>query len=121
MSIFGRPLKKGLDYFAHSVKHTDEEKILFRKYGCNGYTLYYVLREKITENGYYYELNESKRILLCSQFHLEEAMFLDILQFAVELDLFDKTIFETYHVLTNENLQIDYIAAASRRKKLDII
>ena len=119
MSTIGRPLKKGLDYFAHSVKHTDEENILFRKYGCNGYTVYYVLREKIAENGYYYEMNESKRILLCSKYNLDETMFLEIINFAVKLKLFDKTIFETYQVLTNENLQIDYIVAASRRKKID--
>jgi len=115
----GRPNKKGLDYFAHLITHTDEENILFQQFGCTGYTVYYVMREKITENGYYYELNERKRTLLCSQFQIKESDFIKIINLAIELDLFDKTIFETYGVLTSERLQISYILAAARRKKID--
>lgn len=119
-SRVGRPIKKGLDYFAHLVKHTDEESILFKKYGCNGYAAYYVLREKITENGYFYELTDKKILLLCSDYlNIERVLFDEILQFALELGLFDKGLFEKYAVLTSERLQIDYIIAASRRKQID--
>ena len=115
----GRPNKKGLDYFAHLVRHTDEETILFQKYGCIGYAVYYILRGKIAENGYCYQLNKRKLILLCSRFQIKESVFDEILEYAIELELFDKTIYETYSVLTSIRVQVDYILAAHRRKRID--
>lgn len=117
----GRPNKKGLDYFAHLVKHSDEERILISKYGCNGYAVYYSMREKVTENGYYYELTDRKSLLICSELNIEKSLFNEIISFTIELELFDKRIFDKYKVLTSERLQIDYIIAASRRTKIDII
>ena len=117
----GRPNKKGLDYFAHLVKHSDEENIIFQQFGCIGYTVYYSIREKITENGYYYELTDRKKLLLCSQFHIEIPDFNKIISFAIDLELFDKALFEKYGVLTSERLQIDYIFSASRRTQIDFI
>ena len=117
----GRPNKKGLDYFAHSIKHSDEENIIFQQFGCIGYTVYYTLREKVTENGYYYELTERKIQLICSQFHIEIAIFNEILSFMMELELFDKVLFKKYGILTSEQLQIYYVFSASRRTKIYII
>lgn len=118
----GRPNKKGLDYFAHLVKHSDEENILFKKYGCSGYAVFYYLREKITENGYYYELTDRKILLLCSDLQIEDrTLFDEILSFIIELELFDRLLFDEYRILSSERLQLDYIIAASRRTKIDFI
>ncbi len=117
----GRPNKQGLDYFAHLVNRSDDESILINKYGAIGYAVYYLILEKITSNGYYYELNNKREMFICTTLRIEQEEFKEILNLAIELELFDKDIFTKYNVLTSEKMQQDYLYSAQRRNKIEII
>lgn len=117
----GRPNKQGLAYFAHLVNRSDEENILINTFGCLGYAVYYYILEKITGNGYYYELNKKRILLICSTLHIEQNEFEKILNYCFELDLFNQELYNEYSILTSEKVQENYLYASliSRRKQIN--
>lgn len=114
----GRPIKQGLDFFPHPTNNNDIVNALIQRFGANGYAVYYSLCEKICNNGYFYEINNSQIKLLCLKLKITENEFYNILSLAIDLDLFDKEIYSNYNILTNEKLQNDFFYATKRRKQV---
>lgn len=114
----GRPLKQELDFFPHPTNNNDIVNALIQEFGANGYAVYYSLCEKIFNNGYFYEINNSQIRLLCLKLKITENEFYNILSLAIDLDLFDKEIYSNYNILTNEKLQNDFFYATKRRKQV---
>lgn len=114
----GRPIKQELDFFPHPTNNNDIVNALVQKFGANGYAVYYSLCEKIFNNGYFYEINNSQIKLLCLKLKITEDEFYNILSLAIDLDLFDKEIYSNYNILTNEKLQNDFFYATKRRKQV---
>ena len=114
----GRPIKQELDFFPHPTNNNDIVNALIQEFGANGYAVYYSLCEKIFNNGYFYEINNSQIKLLCLKLKITENEFYNILSLAIDLDLFDKEIYSNYNILTNEKLQNDFFYATKRRKQV---
>lgn len=114
----GRPIKQELDFFPHPTNNNDIVNALVQEFGANGYAVYYSLCEKIFNNGYFYEINNSQIKLLCLKLKITEDEFYNILSLAIDLDLFDKEIYSNYNILTNEKLQNDFFYATKRRKQV---
>lgn len=114
----GRPIKQELDFFPHPTNNNDIVNALVQEFGANGYAVYYSLCEKIFNNGYFYEINNSQIKLLCLKLKITENEFYNILSLAIDLDLFDKEIYSNYNILTNEKLQNDFFYATKRRKQV---
>ena len=120
MGNVGRNGKIGLDYFSHSTKPSEEEDIIFSSQGLKGKGLYYTLREKIFENGYFFKLDNIRTQKILS-YGISKDYLNNFLQITFELEIFDKHLFEQYQILTSKQIQLDYLFACKRRKSINFI
>lgn len=112
-------MKKGLDYFPLDISFYRDYKIrkLIRRKSGQALTVYIVLLCKIYENGYYLPWDDEKSFILFEDTDIEEDIVIDIINYCVEVDLFDKQLFEQDHILTSRGVQERYLSACSMTKR----
>jgi len=116
-----RPRKTGLDYFPHDVDAIEDEKIeaLRALYGNDGYAFYFILLERIYRSNNA-ELNVSKKAILAAlvkKIGVSEQKFYEMLETALELELFDKEAFEGNQILTSNGVKKRYIEVQNMRER----
>lgn len=119
-----RPLKQGLDYFPTDCSFYQDIKIRkLIKYngGVQAVVVYHILLCMIYGKGYYMAWDADIPFYLDEQTHLGEDYILKVIQSAVELGLFDATMYNDHHVLTSSGIQKRYFAAwlGAKRKLSD--
>jgi hypothetical protein len=117
----GRPLKQGLDYFPLDTAMDDNFELIEAKYGLAGFSIIIKLYQKIyREKGYYYEWTERNQLLFCSRINTDINIVNDIINYAVELGLFDADLYQQYKVISSHGIQKRYIEATKKRKELNL-
>ncbi len=106
-----RPIKLGLDYFPTDTDILKNIKIrkLIRKYRELGFVLYLQLLTDIYRNSYFIELSDEYIFDLADQFHKRDKTILEMIDFMVEVDLFNKDLRNTL-ILTSPSIQKRYFA-----------
>ena len=120
----GRRVKKGINYFSHDVDMLNDRKmkLLKAKHGLIGYAIYLRLLELLyEENGYYLQINEEFNILFIDEHNIDENVYINVLNDCIKYNLFEKTMYENYNVLTSKRIQSNYLSATERRKFVEII
>jgi len=115
-----RPIKNGLDYFPFDVQFFSDDKILAVsvEYGVKGEISVVHLLCAIYRHGYFIEWNDCTRIRLLKELPGVSADLLDkVVHRLVDWGFFDKTLFDTAHVLTSRGIQSRYFSSYSRRSK----
>ncbi|RHJ82384.1 DUF4373 domain-containing protein [Parabacteroides sp. AM08-6] len=106
-----RPLKKGLSYFPLDTDFLSDRKIqrLSRRYGCNGICVYVaVLCELYRENGYYVSCDTDFRFDIAFTLNISEELVGEILDYCIQLHLFDGNLYEYRRILTSSSVQRRY-------------
>lgn len=116
-----RPKKQGLDYFPLDVNVDTKIEILESKYGILGFGFIIKLFQKIYANGYYLEWNQYSPILLQKEIRLEDARIIEFINFCLDINIFDKTLYEKCGILTSKGIQKRYFTVCKRRKEVEII
>lgn len=114
-----RPNKSRLDYFPLDVDIFDDEKVsaISGEFGYKGEIILIKLLCEIYKNGYYYEWDEKKKMILLSKLPgMTESLIDNVIDRLIKWNFFDKKIFDSYHVITSRNIQQVYFSATSRRK-----
>ena len=106
-----RPVKLGLDYFPTDTDILKNIKIrkLIRKYRELGFVLYLQLLTDIYRNSYFIELSDEYIFDLADQFHKRDKTILEMIDFMVEVDLFNKNLRNSL-ILTSPSIQKRYFA-----------
>lgn len=106
-----RPIKLGLDYFPTDTDILKNIKIrkLIRKYRELGFVLYLQLLTDIYRNSYFIELSDEYIFDLADQFHKRDKTILEMIDFMVEVDLFNKDLRNSL-ILTSPSIQKRYFA-----------
>lgn len=106
-----RPVKLGLDYFPTDTDILKNIKIrkLIRKYRELGFVLYLQLLTDIYRNSYFIELSDEYIFDLADQFHKRDKTILEMIDFMVEVDLFNKDLRNSL-ILTSPSIQKRYFA-----------
>ena len=106
-----RPIKLGLDYFPTDTDILKNIKIrkLIRKYRELGFVLYLQLLTDIYRNSYFIELSDEYIFDLADQFHKRDKTILEMIDFMVEVDLFNKNLRNSL-ILTSPSIQKRYFA-----------
>ena len=106
-----RPIKLGLDYFPTDTDILKNIKIrkLIRKYRELGFVLYLQLLTDIYRNSYFIELSDEYIFDLADQFHKRDKTILEMIDFMVEVDLFNKDLRNSL-ILTSISIQKRYFA-----------
>lgn len=114
-----RPMKKGLDYFSFDVSFFSDIKIrkLIKYHGIQAVPIYEILLCRIYECGYYMEWDEDIPFTISEVSHLDEDYINVVIGFMLDVGLFNKTVYEQYHVLTSRSIQDRYISACSMTKR----
>lgn len=116
-----RPTKKGLDYFPLDVNIFDNPRVaaISGEFQLKGEIVLIKLLCAVYKNGYFYEWSEINRAILLRQLPGVSPGLLDqIVERLVRWGFFDKSLFDSSHVLTSAGIQERYFAAISRRKKV---
>ena len=113
-----RPVKLGLDYFPTDTDILKNIKIrkLIRKYRELGFVLYLQLLTDIYRNSYFIELSDEYIFDLADQFHKRDKTILEMIDFMVEVDLFNKNLRNSL-ILTSSSIQKRYFTVKGNSYK----
>ena len=114
-----RPQKQGLEYFSFDVSFFSDIRIrkLIKYHGIQAVPVYEILLCRIYEGGYYIAWDDDLPFIISEVSDLEEDTIMDIINYCIEVGLFNKTVFEEHKVLTSRSIQQRYVSACSLTKR----
>lgn len=113
-----RPFKQGLDYFPLDTNIDNKLEIFESEYGLLGFGFIIKLFQKIYSNGYYLEWNEYSPGLLKKEIGIEKDQINEMINFCLNINLFDKNLYSNFNILTSKGIQKRYFTVSKRRKEL---
>ena len=119
-----RPRKDGLDYFPVDVNILSDIKTkkLIRSYGTKTVAiLIYLLSAIYRDNGYYLQYDDDLKFIIADEFDYEETFVENVISKMVEVDFFNKEMFEQHKILTSEGIQKRFFKASERRVSVNIL
>lgn len=115
----GRPVKKGLVYFYNDVDFYQDIKIrkLIRRKGGQAATVYHILLCEIYRQGYYLQWDDDIPFLIMEVCGFDETYIKDVIDYCIQVGLFDKHLYDEDGVLTSIGIQERYLAAGKDAKR----
>lgn len=118
-----RPPKVGLDYFPLNVNFLNDLKTkkIVRSYGATAVAVALnVFINIYRDNGYYAECDDDFTFLIADELKLDEEYTKNVIKKMVEVDFFDKNLYENHKILTSIGIQNRYVLASGRRVRTKI-
>lgn len=118
-----RPPKVGLDYFPLDVNFLNDLKTkkIVRCYGASAVAVALnVFINIYRDNGYYAECDDDFTFLIADELKLDEEYTKNVIKKMVEVDFFNKNLYENHKILTSIGIQKRYILASGRRVRSKI-
>lgn len=120
----------GIPWFPFDVHLGDSFEFIEADYGLTGFAIVVKLLQKIYgEQGYYCEWTKDVALLFRKKLGIYEKdkksrehgdnVVSEILRASMERGIFDKNMYDKYHILTSEIIQKRYFEAVSRRKNVE--
>lgn len=114
-------IKSGLDFFPLDVCVDKKFELIEAEYGLTGFgVIVHLLQEIYGKEGYYIEWTEEVALLFARSCGLGGSVVSEIIEASIRRGMFDKEIYDKYHVLTSRGIQKRYFEAVSRRKSLEV-
>lgn len=118
-----RPIKQGLSYFPFDVSFFSDRKVrkIIRGCGPGSPTILICLLCNIYEDqGYYILWDEELPFDIADTVGVSEGAVKELIKKAVDVDFFDKEMFEKEHILTSRGIQNRFIESTRKRKDVTI-
>ncbi|ARK23279.1 hypothetical protein SporoP37_00290 [Sporosarcina sp. P37] len=118
-----RPQKLGLDYFPLDVDIDQDDKIQLVEalHGTTGFAVVIKLLMRIYKEGYYYDWTEVEHLLFSRRVNVDINTLTDIVNDCIKYGVFNKDLYEKYHILTSHGIQERYFEASKRRKNITVV
>lgn len=118
-----RPIKSGLDYYPLDVDILQDVKIkkLLHQQGGRALAVYVVLLSTIYKHGYYMDYEDDSAFMLAYDLHEQEDYVKEVIQYCVDIDLFNRKLFDEYHILTSHSIQERYNSVCRLCKRTSVI
>lgn len=120
-----RRTKQGLDYFSFDIDFFQDPKVKFVRIRFNekGELIIIKLLCDIYRNGYYTDWDEDKAIIFADSVgkNTSHSLANDVVGELVKRGFFDKSIFDSFSILTSSGIQKRFLSATSERKEVAII
>ena len=113
-----RPIKKGLDYFPLDVDFLKDIKVrkIMRANGNGSISVLIDLLGNIyRDEGYYIQWDDDLRFLIADDVGASEVYTDEVVTKAVQVGLFNQSMFEQYKILTSRGIQKRYQQASARK------
>ena len=118
-----RPPKMGLDYFPLDVNFLNDLKTkkVVRSYGASAVAVALnVFINIYRDNGYYVQCDDDFIFIISDELKLEEGFVKNVIQKMVDVEFFDKNLYENHKILSSIGIQNRYILASGRRVRSKI-
>ncbi|MBH0176250.1 DUF4373 domain-containing protein [Fictibacillus sp. 23RED33] len=115
-----RPNKQSVDYFPLDVHLDDKFKFIEIKYKLEGFAIIIKLLQKIYASSYWYRWTEDEALLFADEIRADFDLVTKVVNEAIDRDLFDKDLYETFSILTSKGIQKRYKEIVRKRKDVEI-
>lgn len=117
-----RPKKIGLEYFPLDVDMAQDDKIelIEAEHGIVGFGIVVRVFMLVYKNGYFYKWTKREQLLLSKRINVDINTLDNVINDCVKWGLFDSAIYEKNQILTSRGIQLRYLMAVGRRKKVII-
>ena len=116
-----RPIKTGLDYFPLDVYMDDKIELIEAKHGLIGFGLIIKLYQNIYKNGYHFDVNEEKVLVLKKRVNVDINIINEVINDACRWDIFSEKLYKKYTILTSTGIQKRFIEATKRRSEISFV
>ena len=114
-------MKSGIDYFPLDVSLDDKFELIEAEFGLTGFAVVVKLLQKIYGGqGYYCEWTYEVALLFGKKIGLGGNAVSEIIRTSIRRGIFDKKLYDKYHILTSTGIQMRYFEAVSRRKTVSV-
>ena len=114
-------MKSGIDYFPLDVALDEKFELIEAEFGLTGFGVVVKLLQKIYGGqGYYVEWTNEVALLFAKRVGLGGGVVSEIVEASVKRGIFDKTLYDKYHILTSQGIQKRYFEAVGRRKSVEV-
>lgn len=114
-------MKSGIDYFPLDVALDEKFELIEAEFGLTGFGVVVKLLQKIYGGqGYYAEWTKEVALLFAKKVGVGGNAVSEIVTASIERGIFDKTLYDKYHILTSKGIQKRYFEAVGRRKSVEI-
>jgi hypothetical protein len=116
-----RPVKRVVDYFSHDCNHGQITDIIDRKYGNDGYAIFYKIPEILgTADGHYYDARGSLAWEhLLTYFHVDEGKAVQVLDTLASLNYVDPVLW-SIRVLWSDDFIVRIAEVYKRRVGVEL-
>lgn len=119
-----RPRKQGIDYFPLDVNFFSDVKIRKIARACGSQStsiLICLLCNIYKDNGYYILWDEDLPFVIADSVGVSEGAVKEVILKAIQVDFFDKDIYEKYKVLTSHGIQSRFKSAVYKREEIEYV
>lgn len=119
-----RPLKQGLDYFPLDTDFLSDRKVrkIINACGPNSVTILICLLCNIyKDKGYYIVWDKEMPFDIADIVGVSEGAVSEVVKKALQVELFDNTLYNKFHILSSHGIQNRFKSCTSKRKDVEII
>jgi hypothetical protein len=119
-----RPVKQGIEYYPINISFLRDIKIrkIMKACGASSISVLLSLLSNIYgDEGYYVAWDSELSFLIADEVGISEGAVTEVVNKAVQVNFFDKSLFDTYKILSSKGIQERYLQAVERRKQVEII
>ena len=114
-------MKSGIDYFPLDVTLDEKFELIEAEFGLTGFGVVVKLLQRIYGGqGYYVEWTNEVALLFAKRIGLGGSVVSEIVEASIKRGIFDKTLYDKYHILTSSGIQKRYFEAVGRRKSVEV-
>jgi hypothetical protein len=112
----------GLEYFPLDVNIDTDDKIelIEAKHGITGFAVIIRLFMRIYRSGYYYQWGEKEQLLFSKRLNVDINTLNVIIEDAMAWEIFSRTMYNKWQILTSKGIQKRYLEATKRRQKVEL-
>jgi Domain of unknown function (DUF4373) len=114
-----RPIKQGLDYFPMDVDLDNKFELIEAKHGVAGFGIIIKLFQRIYKEGYFLKWDEETALLFSKKINVDINEVNAIIEDCFRYQLFSKTTFSRYKILTSAGIQKRFCSAIKRRNEVN--
>lgn len=112
-------MKAGIEFFSLDCQLDDKMELVEADFGLIGFAVILKLLQRIYgEEGYYCKWNSKVAKLFAKKIGASGNVVSEIVQSALKEEVFDKTIFDKFSILTSHGIQKRYLEGTKRRKQV---
>lgn len=118
-----RPIKQGLGYFPLDTDFFSDRKVrrILNAHGSNTASILICLLCNIyKDKGYYIEFDEDLPFDIADVVGVSEGAVIEVIKKALQVDFFDLSLYEKYHILTSRGIQRRFYSCTLKRRDIKI-